>query len=95
MSGNHRQSSAGTRRASAYSDARHDAAVLQAEVKRLVRALAPHGVLRRDALRREVGADNWHDRWFERALDAAVTQGQIEVLPLGFYGLRHRHRSRA
>lgn len=56
MSGNQRQTVAGTKRLFACSDARHDEAVLQAEVKRLVRALAPYGVLRRDVLRRDTSA---------------------------------------
>jgi hypothetical protein len=68
---------------------RHDEAVLRAEIRRLVRALSPYGVLSCDALRREVGADKWHEPWFERALDGAVEQGEIVALPLGFYGLPH------
>ncbi|HTX13575.1 MAG TPA: hypothetical protein VME22_33465 [Solirubrobacteraceae bacterium] len=70
-------------------DSRHDEAILRAEIKRLVRALSPYGVLSRDALGREVGADSWHEPRFERALDAAVKQGKIVALPLGFYGLPH------
>ena len=72
------------------SDSRHEEAVLQAEVKRLVRALAPYGVLSHDVLRREAGARNWREPRFERALAAAVEQGEIEALPLGFYCLPHR-----
>lgn len=83
----------GTHR-SACSDAEHDEAVLRAEVRRLVRALAPYGVLQREVLRLVVGASNWHEPSFERALDAAVEQGQIDALPLGFYGLHRAHRSR-
>jgi len=74
------------------SDPRHDEAVLRAEVNRVVRALAPYRVLSRDVLRREAGAGNWHEPRFERALEAAVEQGRIEALPLGFYGLRHDER---
>ncbi len=66
--------------------------VLRAEINRLVRALAPYGVLRRDVLRRDVGAGKWHEPWFERALKAAVEEGEIEALPLGFYGLHRSHR---
>jgi hypothetical protein len=69
---------------------RHDEAVLHAEIRRLVRALSPYGVLSRDALSREVVARNWHEPWFERALEAAIEQGEIVALPLGFYGLPHR-----
>jgi len=94
MAGNRHYDSGGGGRASACSDPRHDEAVLRAEVKRLVHALAPYGVLQRDVLRREAGAGNWHEPGFDRALDAAVKHGQIEALPLGFYGLRHGRRSR-
>jgi len=45
--------------------------------------------LSRDALSREVGAAHWNEPWFERALDAAVEQGDVVALPLGFYGLPH------
>jgi hypothetical protein len=81
-------------RVSAFSQPQHDKAVLRAQVKRLVRALATYRVLQRDALRREAGAGNWREPWFDRALDAAVKQGQIEALPFGFYGLRHAGGSR-
>jgi len=70
--------------------ARHDEAVLRAEIRRLVRALSPYGVLSHDALSRAVRAGNWNEPWFERALDAAVEQGEIVALPLGFYGLPHQ-----
>jgi hypothetical protein len=89
MAGNRHHNSGGAGLAPACSDREHNEAVLRAEVKRLVHALAPYGVLRRDVLRREAGAGNWHEPGFDRALDTAVKQGQIEALPLGFYGLRH------
>lgn len=66
---------------------RHEEAILNAEVKRLVRALGPYGALRRDVLAREVGADSWHEPVFEQALRAAVSAGKIHKLPQGFYGL--------
>jgi hypothetical protein len=66
----------------------HEKAVLRAEVRRLVNALSPYGVLSRDSLRREAGALHWHEPLFSRALEAAVAEGQIVELPLGFYGLR-------
>lgn len=94
MAGDRHHNSGGAGLASACSDREHDEAVLRAEVKRLVHALAPYGVLQRDVLRREAGASNWHEPGFDRALDAAVRQGQIEALPLGFYGLRHARGSR-
>ena len=93
MASNRHHSSGGARRAVAFCDREHDEAVLRAEVKRLVHALAPYGVLQRDVLRRKAGAGNWREPGFDRALDAAVRQGQIETLPFGFYGLRHPHRS--
>ncbi len=64
---------------------RHEDAVIQAEVRRLARALAPYRVLQKDALRRTAGADSWHDGGFDRALDAAVEAGKIKRLPAGFY----------
>jgi len=69
---------------------RHEEAVVRAEIRRLVRALSPYGVLSREALSREAGAGRWHETRFERALDAAVEQGEIVALPLGFYGLPHQ-----
>ena len=64
---------------------RHEDAVIQAEVRRLARALAPYRVLQKDALRRTAGADSWHDGGFDRALDVAVEVGTIKRLPAGFY----------
>jgi len=93
MANNRHQISVSAGRASAFSDRGHEAAVLRSEVKRLTRALAPYGVLQRDVLRREASAGHWHEPSFDRALDAAVKQGQIEALPLGFYGLRHTRGS--
>jgi hypothetical protein len=65
----------------------HDEAVLRAEIRRLVRALGPFGVLRRDVLAHEVRAESWQQAGFDRALEAAVRAGEIEQLPVGFYGL--------
>lgn len=65
----------------------HDAAVLRAEVTRVVHALRPYRILRHEALEREAGAQSWHQQGFERALRAAVAAGAIEKLPLGFYRL--------
>jgi hypothetical protein len=67
----------------------HESAVLHAEVRRLVRALRPYGVLRRDALARAANAETWHEAGFERALQIAVDEHEIEQLPLGFYRLPH------
>lgn len=64
---------------------RHADAVIQAEVRRLARALAPYRVLRKDALRHTAGADSWRDDGFDRALSAAVEAGKIKRLPADFY----------
>jgi hypothetical protein len=70
--------------------------VLHAEIKRLVTALSPVGVLRRDALARAAGATWWHEASFELALRAAVEAGRVKQLPLGFYSIRaHDIRGRA
>jgi hypothetical protein len=63
---------------------RHDDAVVQAEARRLARALRPYGVLHRDALERVAGAMRWRDGWFDTALNAAVESGKIEKMPGGF-----------
>jgi hypothetical protein len=94
MAGNRHHNSGRAALACASSDREHEEAVRRAEVKRLVHALAPYGVLHRDVLSREVAASNWHEPGFDRAIDAAVRQGQIEALPLGFYGLPHARGSR-
>jgi hypothetical protein len=67
---------------------RHEDAVIQAEVRRLARALAPYRVLQRDARRRTAGAESWHEGGFERALAAAVEAGRIERLSDEFYAAR-------
>lgn len=63
---------------------RHSEAVIQAEVRRLARALRPYGVLHRNALERAAGAERWHEGSFDRALSRAVGSGAIERLPAGF-----------
>jgi hypothetical protein len=70
----------------------HERAVVDAEVRRLVCALRPFGVLRRDALSRVACARNWHEGSFERALRAAIADGEIEELALGFYRIRESTR---
>jgi|GEM_PF-7102950 len=64
---------------------RHEQAVIQAEARRLARALAPYRVLPRQTLERVAGASRWHDGGFDSALAAAVRAGEIEELPSGFY----------
>lgn len=73
----------------------HEQAVLDAEVRRLVRALGPYRVLPREALEREAKASSWHEADFDRALQAAVDEGKIAELPFGFYGFPHPARARA
>jgi len=63
---------------------RHSEAVIQAEVRRLARALRPYGVLHRNALERAAGADRWREGSFDGALSRAVGSGAIERLPAGF-----------
>jgi hypothetical protein len=65
--------------------ARHEQAVIQAEMRRLARALRPFGVLHREALKRAAGAEKWHDGGFDRALRAAVRAGAVEPVGDGFY----------
>ncbi|HET9718625.1 MAG TPA: hypothetical protein VFP55_00955 [Solirubrobacteraceae bacterium] len=65
--------------------ARHDSAIMQAEVRRLCRALAPYGILHHDMLREVADADAWHEGGFEAALSAAVSEGVVEPLPGNFY----------
>jgi hypothetical protein len=64
---------------------RHEQAVIQAETRRLAKALKPYGILHRDALERVCGAERWHEGGFDRALHEAVRAGALEALPGGFY----------
>lgn len=61
------------------------------EIQRLVQALSPDRVLRRDALMRETGTRYWHEAKFDRALQAAVDAHTIEELPQGFFRLPYPH----
>jgi hypothetical protein len=73
---------AGPRLPCSHREARcHDEPVIQAEVRRLARALRPDGVLHRDALERAAGAPHWHEGAFASALAAAVRAGVIERVP--------------
>jgi hypothetical protein len=64
---------------------RHDAAVVQAEARRLALALAPYRVLRKKTLEQVSGASRWHEGGFDQALCEAVRRGMIQRLPSGFY----------
>ena len=59
--------------------------MIQAEVRRLARALRPYGVLHRNALAGAADARRWHEGGFDSALEAAVRSGSIERLPADFY----------
>ena len=63
----------------------HDHAITHAEARHLVLALAPFGVLDRDALSRQCGHLHWKDGSFDQALQAAIDEGAVEALPGGFY----------
>jgi hypothetical protein len=63
----------------------HEHLIAEAEAKRLLRALAPFGILSREALEHECHAATWHDGGFSAALTAAITAGMIDELPGGFY----------
>ena len=65
--------------------AEHQDAVAQAEARRLLRALAPFGILSRAALEQECRAGTWHDGGFTAALRSAISAGLIVELPGGFY----------
>jgi len=67
---------------------RHENALLEAEVRRVMRVLAPYGVLRQDMLARACGARRWNAGAFRSALDAGVRDGRLRKLPLGFYACR-------
>ncbi len=70
-------------------------ALRAAEVRRLTHAIAPFGVLRRDVLARECHAGCWREGDFEGALEAAVRQGRLRPLGVGFYGRPQRDGKRA
>jgi len=70
----------------------HQDAVSQAEIRRLLRALAPFGILSRDALEQECHAGTWHDGGFTAALRAAISAGLIVELPGGFYRDARNHQ---
>jgi hypothetical protein len=74
---------------------RHEQALIQAEVRRLMHAIGPFGVLRRDALARAAGAEHWPGR-FDQALQAAVDQGRLEARPFDYYSdARHSRQADA
>jgi len=72
-----------------------DVALLEAEVGRVMHALAPYGVLREDALARACRARRWRAGQFESALEAAVKEGRLRRLPFGFYASAPGHDGQA
>jgi hypothetical protein len=71
---------------------RHEAAVLDAQVRLSERELAPFGVLTREELADRADASLWHSGTFEGALRAGARRRLIRLLPGGFVA-PHRHRS--
>ncbi|HLI60569.1 MAG TPA: hypothetical protein VKV21_12990 [Solirubrobacteraceae bacterium] len=63
----------------------HEHLIAEAEAKRLLHALAPYGILSREALEHECHAHSWHDGGFSAALKTAISSGMIDELPGGFY----------
>jgi hypothetical protein len=64
------------------------AILLEVEVRELVRAIGPYGVLSHGALARACGARRWRSGHFDRALSAAVATGRLRRLPFDYYGSR-------
>ena len=64
--------------------------VLDAEVKLLLEALAPFGLLSREELIRRTDAGLWGRGSFDAALQAAVDRGAVKVLPDGCVVLHRR-----
>jgi hypothetical protein len=62
-------------------------AVLDAEVASLASALAPYGVLGREALAERCDAGLWHEGTFDAALKAGVERRVLRLLPDGFVEL--------
>jgi hypothetical protein len=68
-------------------EAARQAAITDAEIREIVRALKPYGVLDRATLSAETRQRGWQPGAFDAALAAAVRQGVIEPLPDGHYKL--------
>jgi hypothetical protein len=64
---------------------RHHDAVVQAEVRRLLRAIGPYRVLSRDTLSHITHAERWSEGGLDGALRAAVEEGVLAPLPFGYY----------
>jgi hypothetical protein len=68
-------------------EAARRSAITEAMVRDVARALAPYGVLGREALAEACRADRWEEGGFDIALQAAVREGVVESLPDGYYKL--------
>lgn len=62
--------------------ARHHAAVVAAEVRRLQRALRAVGPMPRRTLAKESQVDRWREGAFEEAVKEGIAQGKLRELPL-------------
>lgn len=62
-------------------------AITEAEVRDIVRALSPYGVLARDVIAEKCRAHTWQEDDFDVALEEAVRSGVVEALPDDFYKL--------
>jgi hypothetical protein len=62
-------------------------AITEAEVRDIVRVLAPYGVLGRDVIAEKCRARTWQEGDFDLALESAVRSGVVEALPDDFYKL--------
>jgi hypothetical protein len=74
--------------------ARHQQAVIQAEMRRLSRGLAPYR-LHRDAFRHITGVRRRRQDGFDAALRAALRSGSTKALSESFRTVRRRSRSLA
>jgi hypothetical protein len=62
--------------------ARHHAAVVAAEVRRLQRALRAVGPMPRCSLAKASHVDRWREGAFEEAVREGIAQGKLRKLPL-------------
>jgi hypothetical protein len=68
----------------------HQQLITDGEVRQIVHALAPFGILDHHALSRQCDHAGWQEGGFTTALHKAVSSGVIEELPGGFYTLVQR-----
>ena len=68
-------------------EAARAAAITQAEIREIIRALTPYGVLDRETLGDRTRQRGWQEGAFDTALAAAIREGVIEQLPDGYLKL--------